>query len=145
MGSPRLLPWVGIWLPWRWALSPGRCEKAGWVPSGAWILMGISLPGPGERQLVLSSCALVSLCFCFLKYKIFFTFKLQRLRKMSLLQEPAVLRLGLPANGFIDTEPVTERRLFLNPSWGVAGGKQRNAFFLPPSPPALLTFRFAFC
>lgn len=69
--------------------------------------MGTSLPGPGERQLVLSSCALVSLCFCFLKYKIFFTFKLQRLRKMSLLEEPAVLRLSSPADAFSGTEPVT--------------------------------------
>ena len=64
--------------------------------------MGTSLLGPGERQLMLSSCALVSPCFCFLKYKVFvFTFKLQRLRKMSLLQEPAVLRLGSPTAGFI--------------------------------------------
>lgn len=68
---------------------------------------------------------------------------------MSLLQEPAVLRLCLPSDGFISTEPVTEGRL-LTPrgGWrggGGGGGKQRNAFFLPPSPPALLTFRFAFC
>lgn len=67
---------------------------------------------------------------------------------MSLLQEPAVLRLCLPSDGFISTEPVTEGRL-LTPRGGWRGGgwgwgwEAKECIF--PSPFSSCSTDLSFC